>query len=88
VAILTTGSFDAVTVDPLSVKVGPNGATEVPKEGHIKDVDGDGDNDLLLHFSPKDAGIQCGDTSASLTGQTFGGQVIEGSDSIQTRGCG
>jgi len=33
------------------------------------------------------AGIQCGDTSASLTGQSFGGQAIGGSDSVNTVGC-
>ncbi len=33
---------------------------------------------------PQDTGIVCGETSASLTGQTFGGQAIEGSDSIST----
>jgi DNA-binding beta-propeller fold protein YncE len=87
VAILTTGDFDATTVDPLSVEFGPDGATESHGRGHIEDVDGDGDGDLVLHFRTQDTGIQCGDTSASLTGETFGGQVIEGSDSINTVGC-
>jgi len=87
VAILTTDTFDATTVDPLSVNFGPNGATEAHRKGHTEDADGDGDNDLVLHFSIQDTGIQCGDTSASLTGETFGGQAIEGSDSIRTVGC-
>jgi hypothetical protein len=87
VAILTTGDFDATTVDPLSVEFGPDGATESHGRGHIEDVDGDGDDDLVLHFRTQDTGIQCGDTSASLTGETFGGQAIEGSDSINTVGC-
>jgi sugar lactone lactonase YvrE len=87
VAILTTGDFDATTVDPLSVEFGPDGATESHGRGHIEDVDGDGDDDLVLHFRTQDTGIQCGDTSASLTGETFSGQMIEGSDSINTVGC-
>jgi dipeptidyl aminopeptidase/acylaminoacyl peptidase len=87
VAILTTEDFDATTVDPLSVEFGPYGATESHGRGHIEDVDGDGDDDLVLHFRTQDTGIQCGDTSASLTGETFGGQMIEGSDSINTVGC-
>jgi hypothetical protein len=35
----------------------------------------------------QDTGIQCGDTEASLTGQTYGGQDITGTDAIQTVGC-
>jgi hypothetical protein len=87
VAILTTNTFDATTVDPLSVKFGPNGATEAHGRDHNEDVDGDGDLDLVLHFRTQETGIQCGDTSASLTGQTHEGQAIEGSDSIRTVGC-
>lgn len=87
VAILTTDTFAATTVDPLSVAFGPNGAVEAHGRGHIEDADGDGDLDLVLHFRTQDTGIQCGNTSASLTGETFSGQAIEGSDSIKTSGC-
>lgn len=87
VAILTTDTFDATSVDPLSVKFGSNEATETHGQGHIEDVEGDGDMDLMLHFRTQDTGIQCGDTSASLTGQTFEDQAIQGADSIVTVGC-
>jgi hypothetical protein len=53
----------------------------------LEDVDGDGDTDMILHFNTRDTGIQCGDTSASLTGETFSGQEIEGTDAITTVGC-
>ena len=87
VAILTTAIFDATTVDPLSVEFGPDGAFEAHGRGHIKDADSDGDLDLVLHFAVRDTGIVCGDTSASLTGEAFDGQPIEGADSIKTVGC-
>ncbi len=87
VAILTTDDFDATAVDPMSVEFGPDGATEAHGNGHIEDADGDGDLDLVLHFKTQDTGIQCGDTDASLTGETFGGQMFEGTDSINTVGC-
>ncbi len=85
VAILTTASFDASTVDPATVAFGPNGTA--PGQSGLEDADGDGDIDMVLHFETQDTGIQCGDTSATLTGQTFDGQMIEGSDPIKTAGC-
>jgi uncharacterized repeat protein (TIGR01451 family) len=87
VAILTTASFDATAVDPRSVQFGPTGAREAHEKGHVEDADGDGDLDLVLHFGTQDTGIVCRTTAASLTGQTFAGQAIEGSDSIRTVGC-
>jgi hypothetical protein len=86
VAILTTSTFDSTTVDPLSVKFGPNEAT-VRGRAHIQDVNGDGKLDLVLHFNTQETGIQCGDISAVLTGETIGGQAIAGSDLIRTVGC-
>jgi len=42
---------------------------------------------MILHFKTPDTGIVCGNTSASLTGETFGGQAIKGADSLKTVGC-
>jgi concanavalin A-like lectin/glucanase superfamily protein len=87
VAILTTNAFDATTVDPTTVRFGRTGTEAAPVQFALEDVDGDGDTDMILHFNTQDTGIVCGDTSASLTGETFGGQAIAGSDSIKTAGC-
>jgi len=87
VAILTTPTFDATTVDPTTVKFGRTGTEAAPAHWALEDVDGDADLDLVLHFRTQDAGIQCGDTSASLTGQTTGGQAISGFDGVKTVGC-
>ncbi len=87
VAILTTEKFDATGVDPMSVRFGPNRALESHGRGHIEDVDGDGDTDLVLHFRTQETGIGCGDTSVSLTGGTTDNEAIEGSDSIKTVNC-
>jgi hypothetical protein len=87
VAILTTDTFDATTVNPATARFGKTGTEAMLVQSALEDVDGDGDTDLILHFNTQDTGIQCGDTSASLTGETFSGQAIQGSDSIVTVGC-
>jgi hypothetical protein len=87
VAILTTATLDATTIDPLSMEFGPNGATEAHGRGHIEDVNKDGRPDLVLHFNIQETGIQCGDTSVLLTGQIFSREKIGGTDAITTVGC-
>jgi hypothetical protein len=88
VVILTDNTFDATNVDPATVLFGASVIKAAPVDVVLKDVDGDGDTDMILHFITQETGIQCGDTSAFLTGKTFDGVPIEGSDSIKTAGCG
>jgi hypothetical protein len=66
VAILTTPAFDAVTVDPLSVALGPAGAHEAHGRGHTDDVDADGDLDLVLHSRTQETGCDTVTTEYSL----------------------
>jgi hypothetical protein len=86
VAILSSDTFDATTVDPSTVRFGPDGA-ENALAATIEDVNGDGKPDLVLHFSTQDTGIKCGDTMAVLTGKTFAKQPFSGGESIVTAGC-
>lgn len=87
VAILSSATFDATTIDPATVAFGPNGASESHGKGHIEDVNGDFLDDLVLHFKTRETGIQCGDTEAAITGETFDGVPIQAEDSIRTVGC-
>ena len=66
-----SASFDATIVAPLSVRFGPDEAIEVHAKGHIEDVNGDGDMDLLLHFKTHETGIIAGQSTATLTGVTI-----------------
>ena len=87
VAILTTGAFDAATVDVDSVRFGITGTEAEPVQHALEDVDGDGDIDMILHFKTQDTEIECGDTEATLTGETIYHQQITGTDSVRTVGC-
>lgn len=87
VAVLTTEALDATQVDVGTVVFGPDRAVESHERAHIEDVDDDGDMDLLLHFKMQAAGIECGDTEALLTGETYSDQPVFGSDTIVTVGC-
>jgi hypothetical protein len=82
VAILTTPQFDASLVDVETVRFGPAEAT--PVQWDFEDVDGDGDDDMILHFRTQDTGISAGDTEAWLVGKTVDGWPIRASDSVRT----
>jgi uncharacterized repeat protein (TIGR01451 family) len=93
VAILTTVDFDATTVDHTTVTF--EGASEVhlhPRTGesrrHENDVDGDGDIDLLFHFRFGETALTCESTEGRLTGQTFSGAWISGTDIVSMESGG
>jgi hypothetical protein len=81
VAVITTPSFDAGTIDPETVKL----EGVAPAKWALADVDADGDADLILHFdTPQLAGVlSVGDTEATLTAETTGGTGFQASDSVR-----
>lgn len=83
VAIVSTDTFDAKTLDPLSVRFGPNAARESHNKGHIEDVNGDGKPDMVLHFRTQESGIKAGDSDACLTGKTTIGLDVQGCDLVK-----
>lgn len=66
--------------------VAEGGPGDAHGQGHVKDVDGDGGNDLLLHFKTQDTGVACGGAAAFIVGDTYNGVSIQGSDDINTGG--
>lgn len=89
VAILTTDTFDATTVDHTTVTF--EGASEIhadKKTGdarrHEEDVDDDGDIDLVFHFRFGDTALTCESTEGTLIGQTYDGVQIQSVDSVRT----
>jgi len=86
VAILSTATFDATTLDPQTltlagapVKVKPNGTLMASFE----DVNRDGRLDLVIHVSTTALQLNSTAIEAVLQGQTFSGTHVLGVDSVR-----
>lgn len=79
VAVLTTEDFDVSVVNEATITF----AGASPKHCMLKDVDLDGDDDLLCMFQGKDiVDLDESSTEATLTGETSDGTPISGTDSV------
>lgn len=86
VALLSTDEFPSYNeVDPESVEFGPDGASA--RHYKVKDVNRDGLPDMFFYFKNRDTGIECGDTEATLVGETYDGTAFEGTDMIVVKVC-
>jgi len=80
---LGSTSFDATTIDSLSVLFGRTGTEANPVRAPIiRDLNGDGLLDAMYGFPTFDCGFQLGDTEGWLTGFTLNGIPVDGSDSV------
>jgi hypothetical protein len=89
VAILGSADFDVAEIDVETLRLGPGGSAPAgfPRP-HIRDANGDGFDDLTVHFSwNRQIDTECGDSVVTLTGETALGQPFEGSDAVRTVGC-
>jgi len=84
VAILSTADFDATTVDPATVQLAGSSVAVCGNGKHLlcAEEDGDGDLDLVMHFETDDLVLDAASTEATLTGETYDGTMIQGSDSV------
>jgi len=88
VAILSSPTFDARTVDPLTVTLA-GGAVKQTRNGRplasFRRVNRDGRIDLVLRFRADALTLVPGDTEAVLYGATRDGQTIVGRDAVVVR---
>jgi hypothetical protein len=94
VAVLTPSALDPDQVNVDSVLFGPadvvngGGGASAAHGGHVEDVDGNSDADLLVHFSTESAGFDDDDSVAKLVGETTDGTQFSATDSIRIVGNG
>lgn len=94
VAICGSEDFDVTTIDVSSIRFdatdtlgeGPD-ASPVHEGGHIKDVNGDCIDDLVVHFRTQETQIN-EDGEVTLVGQTNEGTPIRGTDEVTVVGRG
>ncbi len=87
VAVLGSIDFDATQIDYETVAFGPGGAGPAHKKGHVEDSNDDGFMDMVFHFRTQETDLSCDDSEATLSGSTFDGTAIEGSDTIRINQC-
>jgi probable HAF family extracellular repeat protein len=78
--------FDAVQVDPDTLRIGPAGAPNVAQP-LTRDIDADGDIDMVFGFRTEQSGVACADTEIGVEGKTYSGEAFLGYDLIETTGC-
>ena len=90
VAIIGATDFDVHDIDVTTVRFGVDGDNAAPahrRRGHIEDINGDGIDDMMLHFRTQALGIS-GDVergaviTLALTGELEEGTHFDGEDTV------
>ena len=82
---MCAATFDTLQVDPATIRFGPVEAG--PVNYNVKDYNRDGFSDLIQIFNHSETGIDCVDTKATMTGETYSGEAIQVSDSFTVEPC-
>ena len=82
-----TVNFDAIQVDPATLKLGVGEASNVVTPW-VDDWDSDTiADDIAFGFRTQDTGIFCDDEEVTLTGETYAGDAFTATDFINTIDC-
>jgi hypothetical protein len=81
VAILGGPGYDVNEIEWSSLRFGPGGAAPAHgPAGHLEDVDGDGQLDLVVHFGIQASGLLATEVEACVTGRFSDGRSFGGCD--------
>ena len=82
-----SAELDVLEIDDTTLALGPDGAGPLHRNLiRIVDIDGDGWTDLVSLYASLETGLEPGDDTVCITGETWGGAVFEGCDGIWTSG--
>lgn len=85
VALLSTRHLRADRLDARTFTFGPKQTRA--RSHQLRDVNRDGRRDLVLTFRTSATGLTCASRTATLTGQTRSGGLIEGRDKVNPTHC-
>lgn len=95
VALLGSSSFEVAEADPSTLRFGPQGNEQAQEihdlsrprvlARHLKDVNRDSFEDLVLHYRPAETSLMADDEIACLAGETLSGDPFAACDVIETR---
>jgi hypothetical protein len=87
VAVFGSPTFDPHQIDIAGLRLGATGQEAAPSGQVFKDVDSDGNVDLLVRFTIADIAMSCTTRQLMLKGTLLGGQVIVGTDQVHGVNC-
>ena len=85
VVLYSNDNLDATQATNLAF--GPAGTGIAHSAPHVSDENGDGVDDLVMHFRQRNSGLACGDTSVTLTGETGDGYAFSTTATVNIVGC-
>jgi len=85
VAILSSTSFDASTINSDSLRLGLGQAKPAKNGVHREDVNNDGIIDLMLQFPIQQLGIKSGESHLCMTGELPDGKIFESCDKVKIK---
>ena len=85
VVLYSHDNLDATQIS--NIAFGPGQAGLAHAAPHPQDMNGDGVDDLVMHFKQRDIGASCGDTTATLSADTAGGYPFSATAAINVVGC-
>jgi len=89
--IFGSATLDVTTLDPTTLRMGPNQAVPDPDLSNpavVEDVNGDGIADLIVTFREQDTGLSAGASQGCFTGSMSGQAFLACDAIIKPSGCG